>query len=284
MGKLLKEEKLVSISKKNLPMASLTDLNNPCENCYNTDFTPQRLDYLDLENVVVDMIRNYKDNQYQNIIAPGSVPAVLDDARSVHFSLNKLKSFIYDIENAICNRNSECKKVLGELGIRFYYAAYDQTVGSYAGKHTLVLVPTYTKDFKDGNPPQNVDFCPDWFKEGTCEPESLEQDGALYGSARMTQGAAQMRLSSSFKSNKKIMALVGGYNDVEIEQKENTKNKKVQNKSSKNTNEKTRRTPDMPDENDGGIIRTILNHGDLVPPPGKTPLDPPYRDAVLLNC
>jgi hypothetical protein len=296
MAKQLKEEKLVSTSKKNLPLASLSDLRNSCENCYNKDFTPEHLDFLDLENVVVDMIRNYKKNQYQNITAPGSMPPVTDDARSVHFSLKKLKSFIYYIENTICDRKSKCNTVLGELGIRFYYAAYDQTMSTgsgihpYAGKHTLVLVPTYTKDFEDGNPPQNVDLCPDWFiNEDGCEPEDLEQGGATYGGgATIQQGASQMRLASN--GSKKIIALVGGYGDIEKKiQVDNTKNiaKPQTTKAKKGKGlPKTAmaaRPDDGVDPGDGGIVHTLLNHGDLMPPPSITSITR-YRDATLLNC
>ncbi|MET3537609.1 hypothetical protein [Chryseobacterium limigenitum] len=96
---------------------------------------------------VQKLIDNYRNNQLTAI----NTKFGIEDAHSIRFDLATLKKFISDIEN-------EAKKVdsgitENDLGVRFYYAAYPQAdnwdimentpIGTnYAGKHTLVMVPT----------------------------------------------------------------------------------------------------------------------------------------------
>ena len=84
------------------------------------------------------------------------------DSRWVWFSIDKLKQFIYAIENTGCQ---DCLKGK-QLGVRFYFVEYpDSTLmkgeysnhfkgvpTTYAQQHNLLLVPTYNK----GN--INIDF------------------------------------------------------------------------------------------------------------------------------
>jgi hypothetical protein len=119
---------------------------------------------------VIDLISNYRDHQWNYISSNPSftaAPAVGHDARSVWFSLNRLKDFIATIESYVekdtttgCGGH-HCER---ELGIRIYFGAYGPTHAvpnpSYAGKHTLVMIPTY-RDFSQLNTPnENVDFDP----------------------------------------------------------------------------------------------------------------------------
>jgi hypothetical protein len=102
------------------------------------------------------------------------------DARSVWFSLDKLKAFIESIEQKV---GGNCSKSYG-LGIRIYYSVYpDSTVikadkkqkkyfddhklpMEYANHHTVVMVPTYWNE-SDG---YNYDFDPRFRKRGaSCE-------------------------------------------------------------------------------------------------------------------
>lgn len=84
------------------------------------------------------------------------------DARSVWFPIEKIKNFIWHIENQGCEKN--CGH---ELGIRMYFARYpgvndtlwDKNLNGvskiYANRHTLFFVPTYYDGHTD------VDFYPD---------------------------------------------------------------------------------------------------------------------------
>ena len=83
---------------------------------------------------VLKMVENYRNNSN------------FCDTKSIRFELDDLKKFIHDIEqNAVergLNKNT--------LGLRFYYSAYSSNPGDisyptnpqFAGKHTLVMLPT----------------------------------------------------------------------------------------------------------------------------------------------
>lgn len=75
------------------------------------------------------------------------------DARSIWFSLETIKQFICTIEK----NNARLSHPATDLGIRFYYAVYEDTFHLAAKKnqHTLFMVPTY----KNGNGSE-VDFDP----------------------------------------------------------------------------------------------------------------------------
>jgi hypothetical protein len=290
MSKSKKSDLVSKETKMKLPLAALKEQSlkreaSPCNNCYNEIMVSEQIDYLDLESVVVKMITNYQSQQYELITNPNSTLSTIeDDARSVYFSLNKLKSFIFEIERLCCQRS--CNDQLGELGIRFYYGAYnnslplpDSVTDQYQGKHTLVLVPTYTKNI-DGVP-VHVDFSPDRFElnsDGTpsCNPVSLEQvTTSLYSTLVDTASDhhAALRIKKDVaKKSSKIMALIGGYQD---------KNQKQMNMSRKMMTKKGK----IPGTGDSTppVDTTIMNHGDLIPPPSKSSATR-YTDATLLNC
>lgn len=290
MSKSKKSDLVTKETKKKLPLATLKEQSlfkelSPCNNCYNEVMEAEAIDYLDLESVVVKMITNYQSQQYQLITNPASTVApIADDARSVYFSLNKLKSFIFEIERLCCQRS--CNVQLGELGIRFYYGAYnnslplpDGVIDQYQGKHTLVLVPTYTKNI--GGVSVHVDFSPDRFElnsDGTpsCNPVSLEQETTYIDSTLVDTTSdhhAALRIKNDIaKKPSKIMALIGGYHD---------KNQKQMNTSRKTMTKKGKRSGK--DVSTTATDTTIMNHGDLIPPPSKSSATK-YTDATLLNC
>lgn len=105
----------------------------------------------DLIQVLVD---NYRNNQLKSV----NEKMGIEDAQSIHFDLTTLKKFISDIEALSINNNSDIHTE--DLGIRFYYAAYPKAENwdlmahtpvqkEYAGRHTLIMVPTIKR--KDDN-------------------------------------------------------------------------------------------------------------------------------------
>jgi hypothetical protein len=127
---------------------------------------------------VNSIIKNYRNNQLKviNGTENNSDKKTFfsnSDANSIWFDLEKLKNYIYHIENQ-AQKNGKNSK---ELGIRFYYAAYPNKENwnqykdlndfnfkdIYENKHTLVLIPTINLKGK------NTDFNPldkNSYKEG----------------------------------------------------------------------------------------------------------------------
>ncbi|MDZ7934583.1 MAG: hypothetical protein U5M51_06395 [Emticicia sp.] len=116
-------------------------------------------------------------------------PANETETRSIWFKLETLKNFIYQIENATCNKNCDAIK-MQNLGIRFYFAKYptsaDPAANSpefaflaqnpdYYGKKTLFMVPTF---YDPTNPAAgDVDFDPSWAarpENNSCKPKSMD--------------------------------------------------------------------------------------------------------------
>lgn len=112
--------------------------------------------------LVKSLVDNYRNRQlsaingqyYTNAGAEGGTPAD-GDARSVWFDMEVIKRFIYEIESKTCDA---CTTPTKTLGIRIYYGTYPDTSvwsdpvwaealegvdPSYAGKHTVMFVPTY---------------------------------------------------------------------------------------------------------------------------------------------
>jgi hypothetical protein len=74
------------------------------------------------------------------------------DALSMTFDLEKIKTLIWQIENSVCSNGCDKR----QLGIRYYYVKYPETVGtseapeslrgidpSERNRHALVMVPAY---------------------------------------------------------------------------------------------------------------------------------------------
>jgi hypothetical protein len=121
--------------------------------------------------LVRNMINNYRTNQLQAI----QNSLGFRDANTCWFELEKVKDFICHLETLVAA--SECDNI-GQLGLRFYYAAHDNNPaaygmpGNYARLHNLVIIPTYQNE--DGI---NVDFDPAKIDPSTCTPLRLNQLG-----------------------------------------------------------------------------------------------------------
>lgn len=114
---------------------------------------------------IKQMVDQYRNNHLDAI----NRTLGLNDAHSVSFGLKTLKKFIDDIEYQTKKRNPGIDA--GALGVRFYYAAYPQEsewknsenekqMGkNYAGKHTLVMIPTLKKRISSGSF-EDYDFNP----------------------------------------------------------------------------------------------------------------------------
>ncbi len=129
------------------------------------------------------MIRHYKEKNWDVMHA---VNQKKHDARSVWFSLDSLKKFIYDLEQRVCSRNCKGEDSLN-LGLRFYYAEYPDEKEwanldpnnsdlthrqEYENLHTVVVAPTY-HNMKYN---LNVDFDPRFFTTDNngCKPASMQ--------------------------------------------------------------------------------------------------------------
>jgi hypothetical protein len=115
------------------------------------------------------LYENYQNDRGKAFIsghdATGKLDGFIPDTKSVWFSLDRLKNFIWHIENQNCS-----KPCHDTLGLRIYFAKYpdlsklsdqnllglDEVPKEYSNQHTLFMVPTYKG--KDG---YDYDFYPD---------------------------------------------------------------------------------------------------------------------------
>jgi hypothetical protein len=117
----------------------------------------------------------YKDSSKSFIEFNGRNASYTEDAKSIWFSLETLKKFIWNIEK------SKCQGCNLTLGIRIYYAKYPDTNymmnklavvnPQYSFHHTLFMVPTYFKTEVN----RNVDFDPRFPGKDPCKPTSLKE-------------------------------------------------------------------------------------------------------------
>lgn len=105
------------------------------------------------------LIQALIDNYRQNHLTAINTALGIQDAHSIWFDLPKLKSFIAKIEEEATKVNPAASSE--DLGIRFYYATYPKQENwsimdshpvptEYAGRHTLVMVPTLKKANETG--------------------------------------------------------------------------------------------------------------------------------------
>ena len=147
---------------------------DPTTNCYETP--TEGFNGLNAM-LVYKLAQNYKNSQLAAIAEAGNP----DDARSVWFDLQTLKRFINQVETQTCGRcNGEPSQV---LGIRIYYGTYPDITAwddedwtnalngvprENAGKHTVMMVPTYRKTYRQNNVDVavDVDFDPNFIASG----------------------------------------------------------------------------------------------------------------------
>lgn len=105
------------------------------------------------------LIQALIDNYRQNHLTAINSALGIQDAHSIWFDLPKLKSFIAKIEEEAAKVNPATSEA--DLGIRFYYATYPKQENwsmmdshpvpvQFAGKHTLVMIPTLKKTDEAG--------------------------------------------------------------------------------------------------------------------------------------
>ncbi|SMO94723.1 hypothetical protein SAMN06265171_11450 [Chryseobacterium rhizoplanae] len=106
-------------------------------------------------SLIQALIDNYRQT-HLNVI---NTALGIDDAHSIWFDLPKLKNFIANIEAEATKANPDASTE--DLGVRFYYATYPKQENwsimdshpvpiEYAGRHTLVMVPTLKKTNETG--------------------------------------------------------------------------------------------------------------------------------------
>jgi hypothetical protein len=105
------------------------------------------------------LIQALIDNYRQNHLNAINTALGIEDAHSIWFDLPKLKNFIAKIEEEAAKVNPATSTE--DLGIRFYYATYPKqenwsimdshpVPAEYAGRHTLVMIPTLKKASETG--------------------------------------------------------------------------------------------------------------------------------------
>jgi hypothetical protein len=192
-----------SCRKNDMTDQSVTDNNNPAistgagiikeELMYTpcTEYSQLRLQGLDPELAKLLAASYQQDNKPLLSELNGS-----QDASSIWFSLETLKSFIWHIETA-ARRNSCTKKM--NLGVRIYYARYKESLRShpdlsglplsYNNCHTAFIVPTYQDsrnirvqhDFDPWHMGSDVEYCPPLTMEQllTTHQHELKKENAL---------------------------------------------------------------------------------------------------------
>lgn len=122
------------------------------------------MEWVDLDEAV-EKVKSYGNNQWAasnesmnkrisqlpSTFPPKGNPFA--DSRFITFPVDSLKKFICKIEEMIANsgyKKSNGSSILqSDIGIRCYYAAFpglpqaSEVNNTYAGRHTLLLVPTY---------------------------------------------------------------------------------------------------------------------------------------------
>jgi hypothetical protein len=154
-----------------LAATTVASLCSPCGPCtdYSSASFPSISPYL-----AKSMFTDYKNlNQPLLQIDDGS-----PDANRIWFSLEALKSFIWQVEQEVCKHR--CTTPL-KMGVRIYYARYPQTMqhvdltglpSNYAKHHTLFMVPTY-QDATNEN--IQWDFDPWYWGRSNCTPTPLAE-------------------------------------------------------------------------------------------------------------
>ena len=160
---------------------------DPCNLC--KDYNGMPFNDLDVD-MLKDMTAKYDtttslyDRASKRKIVRGSGGGLVEDSRSIWFSLDSLKKFIWEVETSVCANSckNEKQNLNLNLGIRLYYARYPirsqvasyplQLTGIssvYENLHTIFMVPTYE------NNNANTDFDPRNFDQNTCTYKTIEK-------------------------------------------------------------------------------------------------------------
>lgn len=167
-------------------------LRKDCDNI-NANYSGERF-----KGISIDLARqiaeHYGRDNGKRLIENGGQMTGMEDTRSVWFSLETLKKFIWHIEHAACNQG--CNGNI-RLGVRIYFAKYPDSIAManhdelkdlnplFAQHHTLFMVPTY----ETGS--GNADFNPWNWGNDKCNPISVKD-----------------RLNPSFNDTRKMKMLI----------------------------------------------------------------------------
>lgn len=169
-------EKLAAFEEKNKQQVS------DCFSCGDTSGR-KPFDYLEVATLK-DMASAYQGIVRRRVTQ--SSGNTVEDASSIWFSLDALKSFIWEIQKDTCGKK-DCEGKPLELGVRIYYARYPQfnlqnTAGGlrypdiqavnkdYENLHTVFMIPTY-----DSSGYQK-DFDPRYYDEKNNCPKTIVAD------------------------------------------------------------------------------------------------------------
>jgi hypothetical protein len=133
--------------------------------------TAQTMSILYANRIAKYNVAFYKDPLYK---------ANYDHSKSVWFSLERLKSFIWEIESTMCNANCGGKNGKSDsLGVRIYFGSYPANLSSspdysvlpsnYAKYNSIFMVPTFYDTKNKGN----IDFDPRNMGLDACNPIPL---------------------------------------------------------------------------------------------------------------
>ncbi len=231
------------------------------------------------KNLARHMLITYRDAMWKQRNINGGTGK---DARSVWFSLAKLKAFINDIENNA--KSNGCIQDTFKLGIRIYYASYPDSglirvnkydkyftehklPSEYKNHHTVVLVPTIYDDVDS----LNYDFDPRYFEAtGRCVPMPIQKvldEKILYSGSQGTNINAKVGLPPSIIPNSKVYMIMP----------DNLDNKRFFGLSSEtayaNSNSNTSKQ-----KGSDGIEQTLDNDTEFTN--GGTLIPPPYPDDL----
>jgi hypothetical protein len=155
------------------PKETLVVRTSPTSSCpVSYDYSNGNFEGIINYETAMALYNNYKNDRWKANIWKKDTNPVAEfvdnpDARSVWFSVERLKNFIWHVEKQNCD-SLGCNET---LGMRIYFAKYpdlnnrnvntegwlglDDVPNSYANHHTLFMVPTYQN--KKGD---NIDFYP----------------------------------------------------------------------------------------------------------------------------
>lgn len=171
-------EKISAFEEKMKTPLSVSD----CFSCGDTSGR-KPFDYLEVATLK-DMASSYQGIVRRRVRQ--SSGTTVDDANSIWFSLDALKSFIWEIQKDTCGKSCDGKAL--QLGVRIYYAKYPQfnllnTAGGlrypdiqsvnkdYESMHTVFMIPTYD------SAGYQKDFDPRYYDaENKCLPKTIDAD------------------------------------------------------------------------------------------------------------
>jgi hypothetical protein len=198
--------------------------------------------------------------------------ATYENSKAVWFSLERLKSFIWEIESTVCNKNCKNKKISDALGVRIYFGAYpdfryypsaakkDYNVlpNAYANFNSVFMVPTFC-DSKNGS---NIDFDPRNMGADGCNPIPLNNFTGT-GNSIKTFGGGGVKAFNTFNLPTPAGAsLILTANETQFFKGENAEKKL----DSISVNKSYLKRGGPVNLLFPSAVQSVMNHGNLYPP------------------